>query len=158
MSAARRSRRSRRFGGSSIRKVRRRAGLLVASPSSAGSASGKGWCREALGETAQEFLKQPAHRLGLLLLHPMAGAIDEAAEAHLGASAVLHAFEVMGLLVDTPIAFAGDEAGGDIDGAARKKGKFLGVAGFRAAPIPVEAALKPGALEFAAVDAELRLG
>ena len=42
---------------------------------------------------AQEVEQQPDHRVGLLLLHPMSGAIDQMAADHSRAGGGLHGFE-----------------------------------------------------------------
>src|SRR5579885_186535 len=105
----------------------------------------------------QKLRQQAADRLGLLLLDPVAGAVDEAAEQHLRQGALLHPLEVAGLLVDAPVARAGDEAGGDVDGPAGEERELAGIAGDRPAAIPLEAALEAGAGEFAAIDGKLVL-
>src|SRR5262249_50194605 len=62
--------------------------------------------------------QEEAHDLlRLLLLHPMAGAVDEVAAAHLGAGKLLHALDRPWRLVDPPIAAAGDEERRHVDGA-----------------------------------------
>ena len=56
----------------------------------------------------------PHDGLGLLLLHPMAGAPDEVAAAIVGEGLTAHPREVAGALA-APVARAGDEAGGHRD-------------------------------------------
>src|SRR6185369_7807065 len=54
----------------------------------------------------QKIEQQPVHRSGLLLLHPVAGAIDQLAAEHARAGARLHRLEVAGLLEHAPVAGA----------------------------------------------------
>src|SRR6185295_18642142 len=68
----------------------------------------------------QKIEQQPVHRSGLLLLHPVAGAIDQLAAEHARAGARLHRLEVAGLLEHAPVAGAGDEQRRHVDRAARE--------------------------------------
>src|SRR6516162_5861921 len=101
--------------------------------------------------------QQLAHPLRLLLLHPMAGAIDQMTAQHPGAHALLHPFKIAGTLVGPPIAFSCNEDRGDVDGPAREQLQFSGIDASGAAPVPLQAALEPGTLIFASVDGELAL-
>src|SRR5215472_14512411 len=64
----------------------------------------------------QKLQQEPAHLLRLLLLHPMAGAVDQMAAEHPRASTLLHSLEVTGALVGSPIAFSRDEERRHING------------------------------------------
>src|SRR5205823_4255828 len=88
--------------------------------------------------SAQELHQQLAHGIGLLLLHPMPGAIDEMSAAPLRADAdCLHRLEDAGSLKRTPVALAGDEAGRHVDGATRERAQLGESLGIGAAPHPV---------------------
>src|SRR5262245_27823549 len=91
---------------------------------------------------AQEREQEAADFAGLLLLHPMAGAIDQMAADHLGAGLRLHRLKHAGALIGAPILFAGDEGGGRIDGAAGPGLQLRGERGRRAAAIPLQPALE----------------
>src|SRR5258708_7452330 len=67
----------------------------------------------------QELQQQAADLGGLLLLHPVAGTLDQVSAEHAGAGALLHRLVDTGALIDAPILFSCDETGGHIDGAAR---------------------------------------
>src|SRR6266705_5210245 len=68
---------------------------------------------------AQKRDQQPGHFRRSLLLHPMAGAVDEVTAEHASASAFLHRLIDAGALIGAPVLLAGDEAGGRVDAAAR---------------------------------------
>src|SRR5712671_1433316 len=68
---------------------------------------------------SQKRDQQPGHFRRSLLLHPMAGAVDEVTAEHAGASASLHRLIDAGALIGAPVLLAGDEAGGHVDAAAR---------------------------------------
>src|SRR5690348_13331249 len=87
----------------------------------------------------------------------MAGAGDELRAAPARAGGAGHALERAWILVDAPIALAGDEAGGHVDGAAGI-GLELGRSPAGAAAIPLQPALEPGAPELAGIDGELAVG
>ncbi len=57
----------------------------------------------------QELEDQFADLLGLLLLHPMPGALDQMCAQHAGARHLLHGLECTGSLIDAPVAFPADE-------------------------------------------------
>lgn len=58
---------------------------------------------------AQEIEKHSADLLGLFLLYPMPGALDQIAAEHLRATRTLHALEIAGALIRAPISVAGDK-------------------------------------------------
>src|SRR5271156_5086552 len=64
----------------------------------------------------QKVDQERAHPLRLLLLHPMAGAIDQVATQHPRACALLHPLEIAGTLVSSPIAFSRNEHRGHVNG------------------------------------------
>src|SRR3954469_4620062 len=66
--------------------------------------------KSGLAGFRQEFEQQPADLGRLLLLHPMAGAVDEMAAEHVRAAAPLHRLERAGALIGAPILLARDEA------------------------------------------------
>ena len=70
---------------------------------------------------ADELQQQTADCLGLFLLNPMSRAIDEMRATPLRTSHGLHPLKRARNLIDTPVALAGDETRGHIDGAARKR-------------------------------------
>src|SRR5271167_1370356 len=72
----------------------------------------------------QKLDQQLAHPLRLLLLHPMAGAIDQMATQHPRACALLHPLETAGTLVGPPIAFSRNEHRGHVDGPAGEQLQF----------------------------------
>src|SRR4051794_29486196 len=63
-----------------------------------------GWCVGRL----QERQQQPTHFRRLLLLHPVAGAIDQMAADHVAAGGLLHGLEHAGTLIGAPVLLAGD--------------------------------------------------
>src|SRR5262245_28497569 len=82
----------------------------------------------------QEPNEQFAHLLGLLLLHPMASAIEQMEADHAGAGLGLHRLDGAGCLIGATVALAADEHRRHVDGAARE-GAHLGDAlGIGAAP------------------------
>src|ERR1700730_8072295 len=105
----------------------------------------------------QELDQELAHPLRLLLLHPMAGAVDQMAAQHPGAGALLHPLEITGPLVVSPIAFPGDKDRRHADAPAREQLQFALEPTPRAAAVPLQPALEPGPLVFGAVDGELVL-
>src|SRR6266852_4619161 len=66
----------------------------------------------------KELHEQLADLLRPLLLHPVAGALDQVAAHHARAYALLHAFDIAGNLVGAPVALARDEHRRHVDGAA----------------------------------------
>src|SRR5208282_2614242 len=105
----------------------------------------------------QKLDQQLAHPLRLLLLHPMAGTIDQMAAQHPRAGALFHALEIARTLVSAPIAFARDKDRGHVDRPAREQLQFAVEPALRPAPVPLEPALEPGALILGAVNSELVL-
>src|ERR1700756_2769266 len=71
-----------------------------------------------LSPSPQKLDQQLAYPLRLLLLHPMAGTVDQMAAQHPRARALLHSLEIAGTLVGPPIALAGDKHRRDVNGAA----------------------------------------
>src|ERR1700740_3717846 len=63
----------------------------------------------------QKLDQERAHPLGLLLLHPIAGAIDQMATEHSRAGPLLHPLEIAGTLVGPPVAFSGNEDRGHVN-------------------------------------------
>src|ERR1700712_2106812 len=57
----------------------------------------------------QKLQQQLRDLLGLLLLHPMPGAVEQVAAAHVRAGGFLHALDGAGGLVDAPVLASGDE-------------------------------------------------
>src|ERR1700704_3495140 len=100
---------------------------------------------------SQKRDQQPGHFRRSLLLHPMAGAVDEVTAEHAGASAFLHRLIDAGALIGAPVLFAGDEAGGHVDAAAGICFEFGGERARGAAAIPLQPALESGARLFGAV-------
>src|ERR1035437_2106428 len=73
-----------------------------------------------------ELQQQTGKLLRLLLLHPVAGAVDQMTADHAGARGRLHRLEYAGALVSAPVLFARDEAAGHVDAAARTGFEFDG--------------------------------
>jgi hypothetical protein len=71
-----------------------------------------------------ELQQQTTDFLGLLLLNPMSGTIDEMRAAPLSTSRCLHHLKSTGKLIHTPIALARNETRRHIDGAVRKRFKL----------------------------------
>src|SRR6516225_8182442 len=105
----------------------------------------------------QKLDHERAHPLRLLLLHPMAGAIDQMATQHSRARALLHPLEIAGPLVGPPIAFSRNEHRGHVDGPAGEQLQFALVSALGPAPVPLQSTLKPVPLVFGAVNRELAL-
>src|SRR6516164_8031354 len=105
----------------------------------------------------QKLDQQRAHPLRLLLLHPMAGTIDQMATQNPPARTLLHPLEIAGTLVGPPIAFSRYEYRGHVNGSAGEQLQFAGGSGFRPAPVPLQSTLEPGPLVHGAVDRELAL-
>src|SRR6185437_3180748 len=110
------------------------------------------------GGLGQELQEQPADLNRLLLLYPMAGALDQMAADHPAAIPGLHRFEHAGALIGAPVLLAGDESGGHVDAAARPGLHFRDESARRAAAIPLQPALESGARIFAAVVSKLAIG
>src|SRR5579883_3446362 len=92
----------------------------------------------ALTLPPQEIEQQFPDHGGLLLLHPMPGAVDQVAADHPGAGAFLHGFEIARPLIGAPIAPAGDEHRRHVDPASGKEPQF-GIGEPRsAAAVPIE--------------------
>src|SRR6266481_1227135 len=92
---------------------------------------------------------------GLLLLHPVAGALDQMTAEHSRAGTLLHRLIDAGTLIGAPILFARNEAGRHLDAAAGKGFKLGRERARGAAAIPLQAALESGALIFRAVESKL---
>src|SRR5687767_11008343 len=106
----------------------------------------------------QKVEQQPVDALRLLLLHPVASALDEVTAAQVGAGLRLHTLEIARLLVDAPVGRAGDEHRRDVDGAARERKQPGNLVGAGAAAVPLQPALEAGALERLRIFGELRVG
>ena len=102
--------------------------------------------RSLSGALLQKFQQECRDLLRLLLLHPVASAIDQVTAEHARARASLHALEGAGELIGAPVALAGDEQRRHVDGAAGEKLELGGEHVLGAAAIPLQAALKAGAL------------
>src|SRR3954471_10514513 len=105
----------------------------------------------------EKFDEQAAHRLGLLLLYPVAGAVHEMRRDHFRARVLLHPLEGTWVLIHAPVALAADEHRRHVDRAAGKQLLLGGEAAARAGAIAFEAALETGASVLAAVDPQLRI-
>src|SRR5271163_2583187 len=103
----------------------------------------------------QKLDQERAHPLRLLLLHPMAGAIDQMATQHPRTRALLHPLEIAGPLVGPPITFSRNKHRGHVDGPAGEQLQFAVVPALRPAPVPLQSTLKPGPLVLGAVNREL---
>src|SRR5579871_869078 len=90
----------------------------------------------------QEAKDQSADGFGLLLLHPMAGAVDQMDALHLRAGLVLHRLQRTRVLIDAPIALAADEARRHVDRAAGEQAQAGDQLGLAAAPVALQAALE----------------
>src|SRR6516225_1144353 len=106
---------------------------------------------------SQKFNQQLAHAFRLLLVHPMAGTLDQVTTQHPRAHALLHPLEIAGTLIGPPIAPSGDEHRRHVYGPAREQLQLGGVDAARSAPVPLQAARERGALVLCGVDRELRL-
>src|SRR6202166_5250120 len=100
----------------------------------------------------QELQQQAPDLAGLLLLHPMTGAIDQVTAEHAGAGSLLHCLIDAGTLISAPVLLSRNETGGHIDGAARPGLQFAREFIRRAAAIPLQAALESRAFIFGAVE------
>jgi hypothetical protein len=94
----------------------------------------------------QKFDEQLAHALGLLLLNPVARALDAMATQHPRARRILHALEAARDLIRPPVTLARDEDRGDVDRPAGEQLKLRVVGARRPAAIPIETALESGPL------------
>src|SRR4051794_40871982 len=101
------------------------------------------FCRDL--RPAEEFEQQPRDLLWLLLLHPMAGALDQMATHHARAGLGLHRLKHARALISPPVLLAGDKATGNINAAAGEGFKLGLERSGGSAAIPLQAALKPGA-------------
>jgi hypothetical protein len=81
-------------------------------------------CWRHLSSSTNELQQQSTDFLRLLLLYPMSRAINQISTALSGTGDGLHSLERARILVDAPVAFAGNETGRRIDGAARKHFKL----------------------------------
>src|SRR5450756_1650609 len=91
----------------------------------------------ALRSLLQEWQQQVDNLLGLFLLHPVAGAIDQVATEHPRAGALLHRLIDAGALIRAPVLLARDETGGHVDMAARPGFELGGERARGAAAIPL---------------------
>src|SRR4051812_48245659 len=112
----------------------------------------------SFGGRPQEGQQQAEDCLGLLLLHPMPGALQQVNPAHPGAGAFLHALDRAWPLVDTPVALARDEDRRHSDRAAGKQLQFALEGAAAARAVPVEPALEAVAPVFAGIDGKLAVG
>src|SRR5438876_12050951 len=94
----------------------------------------------------------------LLLLHPVASAIDQMTADHVAACARLHRLEDTGALMRTPVLLSRDEARRHVDGAAGEGLQFAVEGARGAAAIPLQSALESGALIFGGVEGQLAVG
>src|SRR5712691_13057931 len=106
---------------------------------------------------SQKRNQQPGHFRRSLLLHPMAGAVDEVTAEHAGASAFLHRLIDPGALIGAPVLLAGDEAGGHVDAAAGKRLELGAECARCPAAIPLQAALEAYALIFRTVERQFAI-
>src|ERR1700716_845452 len=106
----------------------------------------------------QKLQQQVTNFLGLLLLHPVAGAIDQMTAEHARARACLHRFKDAGALISAPVLFARDEASGHVDTAAGICFEFGGECALGATAIPLQPTLESGAGIFGAVEGKLAVG
>src|SRR5689334_18542107 len=90
--------------------------------------------RLGLGGIAQELHEQRGHLFGLLLLHPMSGAIEKMKSQHMRAGAIAHFVDRTRSLIDAPIAFSRNVLRGHVDGAARKGLHLSDASGIGASP------------------------
>src|ERR1700682_259551 len=103
----------------------------------------------------RELQQQATDLVRPLLLHPVAGAVDQVSAEHAGAGAGLHGLEYAGALIGAPVLPPRDEAGGHGNAAARIGFKLGGECARGAAAIPLQAALESGAGIFPAVEGKL---
>src|SRR5258708_26069249 len=101
----------------------------------------------------QDLDQLPAQPGGLLLLHPMAGAVHQVRTLVLGRDRFFESLQRPGVLIHAPVALPADERGRHVDRASRED---LKVRVARTAAIAVDPALKSGAAEFPAVHVQLR--
>src|SRR6516165_236484 len=106
---------------------------------------------------SQKLDQQLAHPLRLLLLHPMAGTLDQMTTQHPRADALLHPLEIAWALIGPPIALSRNEHRRHVDGPAREELQFGSVDAARPAPVLLQAALEPGALILGGINRELVL-
>src|SRR5437868_14761430 len=94
--------------------------------------------------SVQELQQQPTHPIGLLLLDPVAGAVDEVYASDPRARALLHAVEGTWILIGPPVALAGHDHGRLIDGPSGKDLQVRVEPPARSDAIGLRAALKTG--------------
>src|SRR3984957_4417490 len=104
--------------------------------------------------SVDELQQQTTDCLGLFLLNPMPGPIDEMRAPPLRTSRGLHPLKSARKLIDAPIAFARDETRRHIEGAAGKRFKLTDVLVGKAS-IPLQAALKSGSSKLGRIDRQL---
>ena len=110
--------------------------------------------RVPLEEVQQQFA-DPGR---LLLLHPVPGAVEQVRAGEASACRVLHTLDSARPLIDAPVTRARDEDRRDVDGPPGEQLQ-LGLERTAAAgAVPVEAALKPGALVLTGIHCQLRVG
>jgi len=110
-----------------------------------------------LFSSANELQQQSADFLRLLLLYPMSSTINQISTAPFGTGDCLHPLKCARVLVDAPIAFAGNETGRHIDGSVRKHFKLRVVFAARAS-VPLQATLKSGPTKFGGVHGQFFVG
>ena len=113
---------------------------------------------EFIGGTAAKIPAAAPSPAPVVPAAPSARRLDQMTAEHPRAGASLHLLEVAGLLVDAPVARAGDEQ----DGTSMVRPENSCELGVRraggAAAIPLQPALKAGAGELRAVDGEFVVG
>src|SRR5919197_3181448 len=108
---------------------------------------------------AEEVGDERADAIGLFLLHPMPGAVDELDAAdHAGARARLHPLERAGILIGAPVGLSGNEHRRLIDRAAGEQLQFRRESAARTDAVRLEAALKSRSAVLGAVHAQLIFG
>jgi hypothetical protein len=109
-------------------------------------------------ERLQEAEQRGDHRLGLLLLHPVAGAVDPVAATQVGQRTGLHGLVRPGHLEHPPVLAAGDEAGRHLDAPSAEQAQLRAVRRIDGAAVPLQPTLQPGACELAAYTASSSSG
>src|SRR3954471_11073489 len=93
----------------------------------------------------------------LFLLRPMARAIDQFADEHVGAGLFLHALERTWRLIHAPVAAAGQKQAWHVDGATGEQFLLASENTCRGHAIPLQAALESGAPVFPCIDGKRRV-
>src|ERR1700730_3380398 len=95
-----------------------------------------------------ELHQQAVNLLRLLLLHPVAGAVDQVTAEHAGAGRCLHCLIDAGTLICAPVLPARNKARGHVEAAAGIGFEFGSERARGAAAIPLQPALESGAVKF----------